>query len=1385
MATELEKRFDDPPRSFSSVPIWWWSGEKLDPERLRWQLERFVEGGIYNLVVMNLAPTSPLYGSDADDPPFFSEDWWRIFRGVCEDAKRLGVSIWFYDQIGFSGANLQGEIVKERPEFAGRWLERTIREMEGPGELACPAGGQAIAAAAVPIDDSGAPTGEPMPLPVQDGRTEWDGSGRHRVMLFYSVERGFDYFSSAACQALIDMVHGVYEARVGDHFGTTIVGSFQDELPSMPTWSQGFADEFEERRGYDLVPHLAALWEEYGDEAKRVRRDFHAIRAAVSEEAFFKPLFDWHEERGLTCGFDQQGPARAGYPNEAVDFYADYQRTHRWFGAPGSDHHGDAKIHSSLAHLYDRPRTWIEAFHSSGWGGTLEETFDWLLPWLRAGANLYDPHAVYYSTRGGWWEWAPPSTDWRQPYWEHYGHFSRTVSRLCSVLTLGHHVCDIGVLFPNATVQSGLRLDGPTTEAQAAHDAYLQLVGSMHWVWTEAGVLDRSCRDYDVLDDHSIQRGTVTEVGELCIGKESYSTLVLPACSVLEDGTASMLATFVERGGRLIAIGEIPRITAGANGDDDASVKALASLFGERRASRVDSAQELKKALEDVPERIQAPVPTLIRRVGDATVVFIPAAFPHATELRAGSERDIHHGWLDVEYRFDPSEYERAMTVKVRGVQGSPMLWEPYSGKIRQLKATEEVSGVEVRVPFADGPGVLLVWPGSDTDREKQAASDTDRERQAASDTAEYLPREHANIQNQDAFNEPWTVELQPTLDNRWGDFSLPATTSPMPVQQWEFLHRTEDARQDGLAEGWHRRDLEDSAWQPVHATFGPHGAWTGPGKPSSLPRPAGTVAELQEPSPEGGPDGVWQKAIYSLSRGIRKDPIHRVYFGPKGHVPEEFLDFGAVWGGEAVQFRTTVPAPGRMMLHLALGAAASKRAWINGEEVLVEGGGYLGVVPVVLEEGANLFEFRLEAEEDVTLRAHFAFLKEPGDYKRPEIMQAGGELSKDSVVSFGKSVTVPFQPVKAMIQVSVDAPCRVLINGEEVGRQGGFDPYFERGRVRVQPYDISAYMQQGDNEVRIDVSELGASPSVLVDALIEEQEESVSIDSDAAWSVARDGKPVPLKLRREQWEDPSWTRLWRRPHPLPASNWLEGSFGDRDPVVPLVPAAIHGRQRVEWVRFRVPPGAHRMRLEMHGSVSAYLDAEEPSCSVVEDRDGLRTLEVDLPGRDEPERVCALRVETVPGHEAGGIFEAPVTFEVGPGRMKLGNWDEQGLEGYSGGVRYAKTLMREEPTENGNRVLLDLGSVRGTAEVFLNGESAGVRIWSPYVFNLTDHLRQGNNRLEVDVFGTLGPYLDATSPTHFVFPGQRTSGLMGPVKLVEMEMGRTTQETESEVSKRD
>ncbi|TDD18737.1 hypothetical protein E1294_23590, partial [Nonomuraea diastatica] len=135
-----------------------------------------------------------------------------------------------------------------------------------------------------------------------------------------------------------------------------------------------------------------------------------------------------------------------------------------------------------------------------------------------------------------------------------------------------------------------------------------------------------------------------------------------------------------------------------------------------------------------------------------------------------------------------------------------------------------------------------------------------------------------------------------------------------------------------------------------------------------------------------------------------------------------------------------------------------------------------------------------------------------------------------------------------------------------------------------------------------------------------------------------------------------------------------------------------------------------------------------------------------------------LRVTTVPGRQSGAAFTGPVRFTCGPGRMPLGDWEEHGLAGYSGGVRYRATVTAQAgPGE------LDLGRVRGTAEVTVNGRPCGIRVCSPYVFDV--ELDDGDNAVEVLVLGTLAPYFDEISPTHFVFAGQRVTGLFGPVRL--------------------
>ncbi|GAA2455178.1 hypothetical protein GCM10010191_87850 [Actinomadura vinacea] len=1215
----LRAVLDAPPRSHSPAPIWWWSGERLDRRRLRDQLERFAAGGVYNLVILNLAPSGPMFGADADEPAFFTGAWWELLDGVCEDALELGVSLWFYDQLGFSGADLQARLVRDVPAYAGQWLER-------------------------------------------DGGVS---------------ARGFDYLSAQACAALLDRVHGEYERRLGHRFGSAIVGSFQDELPSIPTWTEGFAEEFAARRGYDLAPYLPSLWKDGNDAALRVRRDFHLTRGELAEEAFFRPLAEWHERHGLLHGCDQQDPARAGHPVDGVRLYADYARTHRWFGAPGSDHHGDARVHSSLAHLYGRDRVWIEAFHSSGWGGTLEETFDWLLPWLRAGATLYNPHAAYYTTKAGWWEWAPPSTDWRQPYWPHHRVFAEAVTRLCAALSMGRHLCDVAVLFPTATAQAGSRLDGADSFAAEAQETYRALVGDLAWFQMVPGALGRLGIDADVIDDDSVQRAEVTE-RRLAVAGESYGTVLLPACTVLEGDTARRLAALVEAGGRVVAIGPPPRLGVG----DPAAGEAVARL-----ASLVDTVADtgsLAPFLEGA-RRVEAPVPALVREVDGATVVFVTAAESMASRVSVGApdERGIDLGWLDVTYDFDPGRYHRDMRVRVSGVSGPAFLVSPFGGEPRPLPAVQGPSWVDVVVPFDDAPAALLIFPGD-------------------GDAAPQAPSERLDCATD--LGSTWDMELVPTLDNTWGDFARPYGEMPV-LESWRLWHRAGD-------------DPSGEEWTPVHATFGPHAVWT-------------------DADTDGGA-GEWRPIVYSDARGIRKDPIHRAVLGPKGHIPEEFLDFGQVRAGRQVVVRTrmTVPSPGG---HLVLGAAAAKTVLLDGETVPLDDRGYLATSECPLPEGSYMLEVRLVPDEDLRLRGHLSTTTAPTRCLRPEWMTAAGTPRPGAQVAFTAEL-----PASGVLQVASAAACRVLVDGVEFGRQGGFEPYAEQDTPRVGRYTLP-----GGPGARLTLvlTEDRTPASVLVDG---------PLVSGTGWQATREGAAVPVVARRAQYGDPAALHLHRRPHPLPAAGWLEDL--EEDGVLPAAFAVPGTGPRTEWLRCTVPPGATRMRFTARAEVTCIV-LDGATLQPVRTGD---TFDLELPGEHRPARTVDVRLRTNPGHQEGAALAGPVRFETGPGTIDLGDWEDRGLTGYSGGVRYRRVLdLATAPGPAG----LDLGHVRGTAEVTVNGTPAGVRICAPYTFDLGTALRQGRNEIDIVVYGTLAPYLDDTSPTHFVFTGQRASGLMGPVTL--------------------
>jgi hypothetical protein len=463
------------------------------------------------------------------------------------------------------------------------------------------------------------------------------------------------------------------------------------------------------------------------------------------------------------------------------------------------------------------------------------------------------------------------------------------------------------------------------------------------------------------------------------------------------------------------------------------------------------------------------------------------------------------------------------------------------------------------------------------------------------------------------------------------------------------------------------------------------------------------------------------------------------------------------------VCLRTALPLATEQDVTLAVAANGQAAVWWNGRRLADDYEGLLRLDPVHAVAGFNLLEVHVRADVDGALRGFWALTADPEAFTRPHWLVPGDGSQSGSVVSARCVIRLETEPAAATLQLGTDGVAKLSLNGREVASQGGFDPY--GSYLRVIPYHVGQFLHAGDNELKVEITDSGSPIALFVDGfVVEEGGQTTSVVTDESWVLERDGQRVPTRLRRSHASQPldsQWARLVPRPHPLPRAGWLEsdpaGAAGRPSPsgVIDLVPDASPRLDRpAEWFRVTLPPGTTRVDLPaLGGAARFWVDGDEVQAT---------GSTIDLRQGRQSSRTLAVRVEPVAGGTGGALWAAPLTFDVGDGEIDIGDWTEFGLGSFSGAISYRRVVRLDDAVSG---AVLDLGSVRGSVEVTVNGQVAGVRVWSPYRIDVSPWLVAGDNELVVTVFNTLAPYLDDASPTRMVYPGQRRSGLYGPVRL--------------------
>jgi AraC-like DNA-binding protein len=748
------------------------------------------------------------------------------------------------------------------------------------------------------------------------GQLHWNApDGDWLVALVFVRPSAFDPLHPDSGRLAIEQLYAPFERECPGEVGGTLKVFFQDELDfgaHMPLWSDHLPAAFQSQKGYDPRALLPALWLDLGEGTVRVRLDYADVVSRELERCYFEPVFRWHEARGTLFGQDNVG---RGEIRRAREYYADYFRTMRWYSAPGCD---DPKIagerafkglkeNSSIAHLYQRPRVWLEALHSSGWGTTPAEVVSAVNEDFAYGASVVNLHGLYYTTRGGWWEWAPPDFHFRQPYWAHCGSLNDYFARLSWLLSQGTHACDVAILYPSAALEA--EPQDNNASALHAHVGHAAITDTDMFSADPERVafglgrhlFQRAC-DFDFIDFESLARATVAQ-GQLRVSGEAYRVLLLPAMPVVRFSNLVAARDFVRSGGLVIACGRMPTATERGDSSHPEVAALLAEIFGPTPSRTTGRGLLVPHAYSEVLARINERIPRDVSATDGLLQVL---------HRRVEAQ--------DVFYLFNPADSHLSTDVRFRAV-GTAEQWDAWTGVATPVTPREVADGVTtLRLTLNAREARVIVFQTS-----KAVAGPA---RSAAAEACGCGPVGGGAAAGEVGLEGlrlegPWDFCVRPTLDNRFGDFRLPARSEVLGPEARRFKWAEEMASASGVE--WYQAGWDDRHREEATYSFGPRFEVLGP------------------LDPEAPVVGEWRPYAFSLPWGIERDPFLCDWLsgphGLKGRVPDEFLDFQAAQPGSVWHVRTRVAVEAQREATLRLGGccwiwgdvSATAEVWVNG----------------------------------------------------------------------------------------------------------------------------------------------------------------------------------------------------------------------------------------------------------------------------------------------------------------------------------------------------------------------------------------------------------------------------------------------------------------------
>ena len=327
------------------------------------------------------------------------------------------------------------------------------------------------------------------------------------------------------------------------------------------------------------------------------------------------------------------------------------------------------KLGSSISHAYGKTDdlAMVEIFGARGQDLTYPEMKWWTDHMHVSGINFHIPHS--FNPRAPYDRDCPPYfyNGGYEPRWPLYRVYADYTSRLSLMLSGGHHVCPVALLYLGNSYHVGQAIT-PEQMTTALQDA----------------LIDCDWLPYDVFEQDTSIAGD-----ELQLRQERYRVVIVPSVEVIPHATLAKVKAFFDAGGVVMAYGRLPTQSAtlgqgpeqiGALCRDIWGPDAQPSLHLSRRNSAGGRSYFLPA--EPTPQQLQQ---VLVQDAGVQPTV----------ELLEGQTDD----WLHVLHRVkaqrdlflicnqQPKGAAKRFKVRVHA-SGEPECWDAMRNEITSIRYT-------------------------------------------------------------------------------------------------------------------------------------------------------------------------------------------------------------------------------------------------------------------------------------------------------------------------------------------------------------------------------------------------------------------------------------------------------------------------------------------------------------------------------------------------------------------------------------------------------------------------------------------------------------------------------------------------------------------------